>query len=312
MTHELRRLIATLALPYFRLELPGWRRLSSLVGLPISNEALWADASPRIMRGKLHGMRMKVHMQDWSERLTYFLGRYYELGVELALRALIARGETFVDVGGNVGMTMLMGASCVGSDGFVHVFEPNPHMVARIQDAVQLNGLSNVKVHPVGLSDAEEELALTTVSQASGWATFGEVVNRDSTLTYGTIHAQVRRADDLLGNVKGVVTIKIDVEGFEFRVIKGMERTIEDLRPAIITEVDPRLLVAAGGSARGLFVRMGSHGYSGYMIDADERTGSLRLRPATAAISASANILWVHPMTVHSERIQPYLEAEGT
>lgn len=309
----LRRLLAMVSLPYFRLELPGWRRLSSLVGLPIGNEALWADASPRLMRGKLHGMRMKLHMQDWCERLTYFLGRYYEFGTELALTALIERGETFVDVGGNVGMTMLMGAACVGPQGIVHVFEPNPEMASRIRGAVNLNGLANVTVHPIGLSDAQEDLLLTTVSQSSGWATFGEVAKRDSALTYGTIPAKVMRADDVLGNLAGVVTMKIDVEGFEYRVLKGMERLIQGLRPAIITEVDHRLLAAAGSSARELFALMAAHGYRGYEMDAEERIGSgpLRLRAADNDLSAARNVLWVHPMTVHHQRIQPYLASEG-
>jgi len=80
--HAVRRRIAGLTLPYLRLGLPGWRRLSGLVGLPIGNSALWAEAAPRTIRGKTHGLLMTLHMQDWCERLTYFLGRYYEFAAE--------------------------------------------------------------------------------------------------------------------------------------------------------------------------------------------------------------------------------------
>ena len=194
----LRRLLAALALPYLRLELPGWRRVASFVGLPMGNERIWANSPPRTIRGKYHGYKMPLRMQDWCERLTYVLGRYYELPLELLLRTLLLRGETFIDVGGNIGMVTLMGAAGVGEKGRIYTFEPNPQMVERIREVVALNELSNVTIFPFGLSDTNSDLPLTIVSESSGWATFGKAEMRDPSLTYRTITTKVARADDVL------------------------------------------------------------------------------------------------------------------
>ncbi|MGH2659774.1 MAG: FkbM family methyltransferase, partial [Actinomycetota bacterium] len=261
LVFAIRRCIAFLTVPYFRLELPGWERLSSLVGLPISNRALWARAAPRTVRGKLHGFRMRLRMQDWSERLTYFLGRYYELPLERLLQSLLERGETFIDVGGNIGMITLTAASRVGEEGTIHTFEPNPEMVGRIRETVALNRLTNVSIYPIGLSDAEADLVLTTVSESGGWGTFAPVTERVPSLTYGAVMARVARADEaLVGKTEGPLVVKIDVEGFECRVLRGMSRLIDRLRPAIITEVESQLLQSAASSVNELFEMMRAWG----------------------------------------------------
>jgi FkbM family methyltransferase len=248
-------------------------------------------------------------MQDWCERLTYFLGRYYELPLELLLRALLARGETFIDAGANIGMITLAAAACVGRAGGVHAFEPNPAMVARLRETVVLNTLENVSIHPVGLSDARADLLMTTVSQAGGWGTFGKVAERIPSLTYGSITARVERIDDLLPWIEGPVVMKVDVEGFECRVLRGAAKLIERLHPAIITEVEAPLLQAAGASAEELFDIMGAAGYVGYQVGiAGNRLGhGLSLREVATPGDASGNVLWVHPASPHRHRIASHI-----
>ncbi len=62
--------------------------------------------------------------------------------------------------------------------------------------------------------------------------------------------------------------VKIDVEGFECKVIRGMLGFIESMRPSVITEVDAGLLQNAGSSVDELFVMMRSCGYKGYLAKA--------------------------------------------
>ncbi len=193
-----RRLLAFLTLPYFRFELPGWERLSALIGLPIKNRRLWARASPRTIKGKSHGLLMMLQMQDWSERLTYFLGRYYEVSVELLIDSLLNRGDTFVDVGGNIGMLTLAGAARVEAAGAVYTFEPNPELVERIREVVLANKLEQVKIFALGLSDVETQLPLTVVKESSGWGSLGAVTRDDKYLSYKTVVVPVTRGDTIL------------------------------------------------------------------------------------------------------------------
>jgi hypothetical protein len=81
------------------------------------------------------------------------------------------------------------------------------------------------------------------------------------------------------------------------------------LRPAIITELDRHLLTAAGATAGEMFAVMAAHGYRGYEMDITSKVGKakLRLRPLEESMYSARNVLWVHPATVHNERIKPYL-----
>jgi FkbM family methyltransferase len=310
-----KRTFAAVALPYFRHELPGWQRLASPAGLPVSNTAQWKDLPPRTIRGKTHGLLMTLSMEDWCERLTYFLGRYYEFALERLIQRLLQQGDTFIDVGGNVGMLTLTGAAAVGPEGRVYTFEPNPEMAGRIRHVVELNDLAQVTVFESGLADLSGTLPLTVVAQANGWSTFGAVNDPDQSLTYRTIAATVARGDDLLpSDVRGSVTIKVDVEGFECRVLRGLENVIVRYSPAVITEVEPHVLRAAGSSVAELFTLMRTHGYDAYNIHLVRRLfeETVVLSMATEPAAAKTNnILWLHPDGPHRPRLSTSIRSEA-
>lgn len=305
----LKRAVAIVALPYLRLELPGWRRVASQAGLPISNTIQWANEPPRTIRGKTHGLWMTLSMADWCERLTYFLGRYYEFALERLLQRLLLPGETFVDVGANIGMVTLVGASFVGPKGRVYAFEPHPALAARIQQVVDMNLLRNVVVCQSGLADRDDQLPLTVVAEANGWSTFAAATPRDPSLTYDTILAPVARGDDLLPeDISGPVTLKVDAEGLECRVLHGLAQFIARVRPAVITEVEPHVLASAGSSVAELFAIMQGHGYAGYNIWLTHRffREGVQLSPAPSVADVKTNnIVWLLPDGPHQKRVVP-------
>ena len=91
------------------------------------------------MRGKLHGYKMELDLRDWSEQMTYFLGRHSDLPLQLAMMALLKPGDRFVDVGTNIGMITLLAARLVGPEGRVDAIEPNPACCARVRRSLTLN-----------------------------------------------------------------------------------------------------------------------------------------------------------------------------
>ena len=65
--------LAFLILPFTRLELPGWDRLYQFFRVGgIQNNSLWKDAPTKMIKEKWSGY---WHLDNWSERHTYFLGR---------------------------------------------------------------------------------------------------------------------------------------------------------------------------------------------------------------------------------------------
>jgi FkbM family methyltransferase len=302
-------LMARLAVPYARMELPGWGKIMKAVG--VYRHDCWDGAPTRVIRGKFHGYKMTLSLESWSERQTYFLGRYYELDTQAFAMACVRPGDTFVDVGGNIGMMTLLGSRLVGPAGRVHTFEPNPREGDRIRRTLDENAIANVTLHRVGLSDAPAELTLSVITEHSGMATFAPVEGDDAKLVSATHVAKVERGDDVLpADLAGAVTMKVDIEGFECRALRGLSGTLKRYRPAVVTEVIGKHLQRAGHSVKELFDLMAGHGYRAYHVSIRRKLGrqklALRLIDGPDE-SMDANVAWVIPGTVHEGRLGPYV-----
>lgn len=254
--------MSSLILPYTRAELPGWGRLMARFhALGNQFDSDWKGVPPIVIRGKHHRYLMRLDRSDWAQRMTYFLGRYYELGVLTLLDSLLKPGDRFVDIGSNIGMIALHARHLVGDAGRVDCFEPIPTCAHAIREHVRLNGLKNVHVHEMGLSDENAQLEIRITSEHTGTATFGAVTESDIVRTHAV---DVRVGDD---QIERADFIKIDVEGFELRVLKGLRRVIEQSEPIVVTELNEALLGGAGSSAKEVGDFFGQRGYRPYGID---------------------------------------------
>ncbi len=218
--------------PYIRREWPGWGKIyRRFVGSYDKNHA-WSDADPRIIRDKRYGMLRILDIREWADRSFYFLGRWYDLETQLALDRVLKPGDTVVDVGANFGHFSLAAAANVGATGQVLAFEPNPVVFARLRTHIALNNLGSVQVQNAGLADQKGELELSVPRINSGEASFAGTAYDDADV----VTCPVLVGDDVIGETETAL-IKIDVEGFEMRVLTGFEKTIARDKPWIITEI---------------------------------------------------------------------------
>jgi FkbM family methyltransferase len=261
--------IITFVRPYVVRELPGW---GFLLGLFCGYERdwLWTAAPTKKIRNKLTGQIMVLDLANWSDRSTFFLGRWYDLEAQLLTSSIVKPGDTVIDVGANRGMFALFASSIVGATGAVICFEPNPQCVAVLDRDVRLNGISNVAVHNIGLGDREQELILTIPSINSGEGTFGTSPYDEKQLFRTRV--PVKRGDDVLCSVSPVM-IKVDAEGFEPRVLAGLENIIKRAQPLIVTEVAPNHLKSCGSSVRELLALMERYGYEGLKLELGKKNG---------------------------------------
>ena len=297
-------LLAQLAVPYARRELPGWGQVLNFAGV-LADDADWKGAPTMTVRGKLHGYEMTLDLSNWSERRTYFLGRFYELATQLFVKQFVGLGDTFIDVGGNIGMITLLAARCVGSSGRVHAFEPNPVAFARLRNALEVNGISHVTAREAGLSDAPGELVLSVLLGHTGMGTLGEVCAKDQDKITARHTVQVLRGDDILpAHLRGPAAVKIDVEGFECHVLRGLDATLRRLKPAVVAEALPQTLARAGETVESLVSIMSGHGYRAYSLDIEPHGFRYRLslKPAEAVATPSSNLAFIHPDSPHAER----------
>lgn len=288
---------ARLALSYIRRELPAWGKVyrSSLVRG--TDGAHWSRAPICRVRGKLHGYEMEVDLSNWSERYTYFLGRYYDLPTQLLLLAYLKPGDRFVDVGANIGMITLLAARLVGPTGRVDAIEPNPLCAARIRRSLVENGVTWAHVHAVGLGDRSGLLELNVVDGHTGAGTFAHLDPREHNVT-ARLPVRVVRGDALLDPSRPIHCIKIDVEGYECHVLAGLENTIASNRPLVVTEAIALQLARCGRRLEHLFGLMRAHGYDGFVPTSRRRALRQRLALSPLELGKAAecrDIAWIHP-----------------
>ena len=263
--------------PYLRNELPGWGRLFGLLQIGgLNNEnPRWRDGPTLKARGKSHGYPMELDLREDQDRYVYFMGRYYDHEIQMALDAILEPGDTFIDVGANIGMMSLHAARLVAPGGRVISFEPQPGCCAKLGRNLDLAGIGHVRVHNVGLSDSPGELSLKVVRGTTIMSAFAIDEAADRAAIVAEVPVPVARGDDLVeGQIVGRLSIKVDVEGFELYALRGLAGTIERHRPLILTEVVPRYLLRAGTDAGQLFGFLHDRGYRGHVIEL--RTRRLR------------------------------------
>ena len=250
--------------------LPGTGRLLRTLKLAfVIDPRRWPGAPEPVVRGRGHGYRVRLDLGGWPDRVVYFTGRYYERHVEKLLAATLRPGDVAFDVGANHGMVTLQAAALVGTGGRVHSVEPNPQCLARLREQMELNHLPQVTLHQAALSDTPGTLRLTVPRGVTGQGTLGEMPAARDVDAYDVV---VTTGDALAGSAGGPVKlIKVDVEGFELRALRGFADTLATDRPALITEVVTGYLARAGDTSADLKAFLQGFGYVGYAADCPSR-----------------------------------------
>ncbi len=170
----------------------------------------------------------------------------------------IRPNDVFWDVGANLGVYSLLAANCAGVQ--VVAFEPHPATAKRLRKNVELNEKTNVKVLNIALSNSEGSARFDPIELDSPQARAYLVI---SDKISGTIEVETSSGDKLIE--KGIVPIpdivKIDVEGAEPLVIKGIGSSLPSCR-ALFCEVHPMYIEQYGSSAEDLESTLENMGFS--------------------------------------------------
>ncbi|WP_194291697.1 FkbM family methyltransferase [Rhizobium sp. ICMP 5592] len=155
----------------------------------------------------------------------------YEPEVASVIESLLKPGDTFLDVGANIGYFSLLGALLVGREGHVYAVEPNDLNVKLLESSRKANNFENISVMQVGASPNIETLFLNSLAGNGETGRLGEF-DLFATRTVAGIPLDLL----LSGRKKAVSLIKIDVEGFEYRALQGAETILSTDKPRIIFE----------------------------------------------------------------------------
>jgi len=230
----------------------------------------------RLVRGKGYstegtlagGERLRLDLDDWIQFRVFLTGRYdIETIHEAAMLGKVRRGMTIFDVGSHVGYYALQFATRVGPEGAVHAFEPVASTNALLAANVERNGLTNVTVNRMLVSEKAGHGVVYSapgdnVGRASRSHLEGFEQSEEVPMTTFDDYARER-------SIPKVDLVKIDVEGGEFAVLKGMTRLLATSAPLIFVEINRPLLEVAGTTANELRRFLAGFGYACFLIRPD-------------------------------------------
>lgn len=235
---------------------------------------------------------------DATSRWHYVLGRYYENFVPLLIRRLLQPGDTFIDIGANRGVHTMFAARYLRG-GRVIAFEPNPQTFRILQAHITINDLSHCELHNLGLSDEEGTLPLQLFADdAPSGCSF---IDKGENPVKATFAVPIRRLEDVLGEEmpRTRTLIKVDTEGFDHRVIRGMGHLLDSAQIAITTEIMDDWLRKADSSAQALFDDLAGRGFQAFLpvVGFHGLTEILRLEPIAQvpARSDQYDLVFVKP-----------------
>lgn len=176
----------------------------------------------------------------------------YEEGTLFVMERSLNRGDTFLDIGANVGLMSIFASSVVGPKGVVHSFEPDPDLIALLQDNLRLNDVKNVETHNLALGSTPVTTSLYRHLDINRGA--GSLLRIEDRCT-GEVEVHVQTLDEFVANniLTDVRMIKIDVEGWELEVLKGGETLLSGPDAPILSVEFSESHPLKGGSLTDLF-----------------------------------------------------------
>jgi FkbM family methyltransferase len=156
------------------------------------------------------------------DSLPHLLGWEYEADVIRVFRTFLTQQSVVLDVGANYGLYTALAASIVRRFGRLYAFEGNPQVFKSLQRTIIANQLfhnTNVTVVNLLVSDKSGRGVLHYRADELGGG-------RMSGVGQVCVEVDMTTIDDFLPDDLAVDLVKIDVEGHEPAVIRGMERTI--------------------------------------------------------------------------------------
>lgn len=220
---------------------------------------LWSNLRPAyewtLRRLNPKGLRRSINGTDHVLIDPRFrqIPEVYEPDVWPRIMSSVRQGDCVVDVGAYVGLYSIAMANRVGPEGEVHAFEPDAENFAALQKHAEMNDVSaRLRLYP------------KAVGNVSGLTRFTSERSSESAIDErGSHEVEIVRLDELFAG-KEVNLLKIDVEGYEAKVLEGAAELLADAsrRPrALFVELHPYAWSPTDTTGETVVDAVARHGY---------------------------------------------------
>ena len=204
--------------------------LSSVVDVLLHAISGWED-NPKCLSSGLYLVKphkFYVYIRGGTDDLYHCLFRREEYVEDLIIHNL-EEGDTFIDVGANVGYYTLLSSKLVGPEGRVVSIEPVPETFKTLLKNIKINRASNIIAAPKAAWNYSTKLKIYIPRKCYGFASVVRGSLKDEVNIVDAIPL-----DDILKGYTKIKLIKIDVEGAELQVLEGARKTLKKARYVIL------------------------------------------------------------------------------
>jgi len=237
---------------------------SSRKGAFLAAPALWAYRAFRRSGALDHPWGRKLFLASYFRYKRYFEDSFAGL---VALHPNLFRGGHILDIGANVGYTTEIFSKAVDAEFRVFAFEPEEGNFQALLERFAEHPF--VETLPCAVGDRDGTAELWINADHPGDHRIVTPHLRESLARVESIPARMVRIDSFAverGISKSVRFVKIDVQGHELSVCRGMTRVLEESRPVVALEYAPDNLAKAGASVADLIDLMAEQRYVPFLI----------------------------------------------
>lgn len=199
----------------------------------------------------------------------------FEINEINLIKKIAKPGMTVIDIGANIGFYTSILSRAVGVNGYVHAFEPTPQTFKYLKR--KTNGLSNVIHNNCAVSSecGEAVFAESKDANIDNHIVSDSVISTES-INHNFSQVKVVSLDDYCREINMLDLIKMDIQGYEYHVIKGMTSMLSRFPDLIIImEFWPYGIRRAGGDENEMLNTLRDAGFDVYTIDGKKFVNTL-------------------------------------
>jgi len=190
----------------------------------------------------LYDMQLNLHDRGICQELSIYHKR--EFFTTDYFKEICKENTVFVDIGGNIGYYAIL-ESTLSPEGKVFAIEPVPQNYSLLKKNIELNNCHNVQIFNYSIGDMKGNSEMYIYDKCN-WCSF---VKDPNATVVSTINVPMVTLDDFIKSYVDVSPnfipnfIRMDVEGYEYNILKGASNTLNSISPMIICiEFHPHLM----------------------------------------------------------------------
>jgi len=190
-------------------------------------------------------MEIELFLYDSPGFKNFLKDNPHERGEVKFLESIVKEGMNVIDIGANVGITTVTVARKIGRRGKLYSFEPTPEYFNILKENISSNGLENVKVYELAVTDQVGRVPFSQKELSSG-IVFEEGAKK--------FEVSTTSIDRFLSEekIERIDLINMDCEGSELLVLKGAQKTLWENKVKIFCEIHHDFLKQLGQSVEEL------------------------------------------------------------